>query len=127
LALPLVNKAAKKNACDDFSAGSAVGQPSFKVTVVTVVQVNRASRAGLERQTGRTDVRRVLTAAALGLGLGLSNLTGATAATVGAGIDTAAKNATVIEQAQYYHRCRSVRICREGPFGRRGRWEHVCR
>jgi hypothetical protein len=72
-------------------------------------------------------MRVILTTAAFALGLGLANLTGASAAGVGAGIDNAAKNATMIEQVQYYHRCRSVRICRQGPFGRRCRVERVCR
>lgn len=69
----------------------------------------------------------VLMSAALALGLGLVGTPGASAANFATGASEASKSTSLIEQIQF-RRCRSVRICRVGPFGgRRCHWERVCR
>ena len=82
-------------------------------------------------------MRKILTAAMVALGLGLAGMTGASAANIGTGVDSAAKNASLVEQIQYYyghrryygHRsyCRNVRVCRYTHGYNRCRWVRVCR
>lgn len=70
-------------------------------------------------------MRMILLSALFALGVGLASAPAASAATIGAGLSTAASSSTLIEQAAY--RCRQVRVCRGGPYGRRCHWERVCR
>lgn len=79
-------------------------------------------------------MRMILMSALFALGLGLAGSTGASAAPVGAGIGAAANSSSLLQEIQYYrrdyrrgHRCRQVRVCRHGPYGRRCHWERVCR
>ena len=71
-------------------------------------------------------MKLVLMSALLAVGFGLAGTLGASAANFGSGISEASKATSLIEQVQF-RRCRSVRICRSGPFGRRCHWERVCR
>jgi hypothetical protein len=71
-------------------------------------------------------MRVLLMSTLFALGLGLVATAGASASTFSAGANEASKANSLIEQVQY-RRCRSVRICRHGPFGRRCHWERVCR
>ena len=77
-------------------------------------------------------MRMTLLSALFALGVGVAGVSAANAAPAGA-IDGAA-NASLVQQAQvvivepgYRNRCRSVRVCRGGPYGRHCRWERVCR
>jgi hypothetical protein len=44
------------------------------------------------------------------------------------GINNAAQSTSIIDQIQYRRgpHCRSVRVCRSGPYGRRCRVDRVC-
>ncbi len=72
-------------------------------------------------------MRMILLSALLALGLGFAATTGASAAGVlgAAGLSAAADSTSLVEQARV--RCRNVRVCRIGPYGRRCRVERVCR
>jgi hypothetical protein len=71
-------------------------------------------------------MRILLMSSLFALALGLVATAGASANNFSAGANEASKANSLIEQVQY-RRCRSVRICRSGPFGRRCHWERVCR
>ena len=71
-------------------------------------------------------MRLVLMSALVALGFAFSGAANAATANFGAGMAEAAKSTSLVEQVQI-RRCRSVRICRSGPFGRRCHWERVCR
>lgn len=70
-------------------------------------------------------MRMILFSALIALGVGLVGPTASSAAGIGAGIDTAAKNASLIEPARWY--CRYIRVCRDRPWGRECHRERVCR
>jgi hypothetical protein len=70
-------------------------------------------------------MRVVLLPTILALGLGLAVTNSSQAASFGAGVNEAAKTNTLVDTMQY-RRCRAVRVCRSGPFGRRCRVERVC-
>lgn len=75
-------------------------------------------------------MRMIMLSALFALGLGLAGSTAASAAPVGAGIGAAANSSSLLQEIQYYrrgHRCRQVRVCRRGPYGRRCHWTRVCR
>jgi hypothetical protein len=75
-------------------------------------------------------MRMIILSALFAVGVGLAGMGGANAAVVGNGINNAANANPLIEQVQYWRhrsRCRSVRICHRGPWGRRCHWERVCR
>jgi hypothetical protein len=54
----------------------------------------------------------------LALGLGFAATTASQAAPLGGGVSEAAKASSMVQDVQY-RRCRSVRVCHRGPFGRR--------
>ena len=78
-------------------------------------------------------MRMTLLSALFALGVGIAGVSAANAAPAAA-IDGTA-NAALVQQAQavivvepHRRRCRSVRVCRVGPYGgRRCHWERVCR
>ena len=77
-------------------------------------------------------MRMTLLSALFALGVGLAGVSAANAAPAAA-IDGA--NASLVTQVQtvivvdpHRRRCRSVRVCRVGPYGGRAcHWERVCR
>jgi hypothetical protein len=73
----------------------------------------------------------ILLSALFALGLGLAGTTGASAAMGGNGINNSANASSTLEEVQYgwRHRrgCRSVQVCRSGPYGRRCHTERICR
>lgn len=71
-------------------------------------------------------MRMIILSALFALGVGLVGTSGASAA-AGSGINNAANSSSQIEQVQWRHRCRSVRVCRSGPFHRHCHWERICR
>lgn len=63
---------------------------------------------------------------ALGVGLAASAASAAPISTGAAGLSTAGISASLVEQTAV--RCRTVRVCRIGPYGHRVcRWTRVCR
>ena len=71
-------------------------------------------------------MKTIVLAALFALGLGLAGMSGASAATLGGGIDQAAKTNSLIEEAALI--CRRIEVCRRGPYGHRHcHWERVCR
>ncbi len=79
-------------------------------------------------------MRKIILSTLIAAGLGLAGMAGASAAPAGPGIGAAANSSSLVHQAQIYivtprhrARCRSVRICRVGYYGRRCHWERVCR
>jgi len=71
-------------------------------------------------------MRVFLLSTVLAFGLGLAVTNSSPAAGFGAGVSDAAKVNSLVEDVQY-RRCRAVRVCRDGSFGRRCRIERVCR
>ena len=71
-------------------------------------------------------MRILLLSTLLALGLGLLATGSSQAAGVGAGIGEAAKTTSITEDVQW-RRCRMVRRCWFGPYGRRCRVDRVCR
>ncbi len=72
----------------------------------------------------------IILSALMGLGIGLAGVPAANAAPV-SGL-SAAVEGSLIQDVQYYRprhrvRCRSVRVCRPGYYGRRCHIERVCR
>lgn len=77
-------------------------------------------------------IKTLLLSAVLAAGIGLAASTGASAATInGTALGEAAQTTSTVQDAQYYRRrhvrCRNVRVCRVGPYGRRCHYERVCR
>jgi hypothetical protein len=76
-------------------------------------------------------MRMFVLSALFAAGMGLAGMGGAIAAPVSNGLNGAANSSsTLLEQIQYRHgyRCRSVQVCRRGPWGgRRCHWERICR
>lgn len=76
-------------------------------------------------------MRMIFLSALFGLGVGLAGIPAANSAPI-SGLSTAA-DGSMVQDVQYYHgryyhgRCRSVRVCRHGPWGRRCHIERVCR
>jgi hypothetical protein len=72
-------------------------------------------------------MRMIVLSALFALGLGLAGSTGASAASIGAGINQAANASSLVEQTALI--CRRIRVChRVGPLRVRGcRVERVCR
>jgi hypothetical protein len=74
-------------------------------------------------------MRVVILSALMGLGIGLAGIPAANAAPI-SGLSSTAVDSSLITDVQYYGRrprCRSVQVCRRGPYGRRCRIERVCR
>jgi len=77
-------------------------------------------------------MRKIVLSALFAIGVGLTGVSGAVAAPI-SGLNTdAAATASLLDQVQYYRgrhrtRCRSVTVCRRGPYGRRCHVERVCR
>jgi len=65
--------------------------------------------------------------AMLALGLGLVAVSGASAAPAGpaSGLSQGLNESSLLQDVAL--RCRNVRVCRNTPYGRRCRWERVCR
>jgi len=75
-------------------------------------------------------MRIIVLSALFAAGVGLAGMGGAIAAPVSNGLNGAANSSsTLLEQIQWRrgHRCRSVQVCRRGPWGRRCHVERVCR
>lgn len=80
-------------------------------------------------------MRMIILSALLGLGIGLAGAPAANAAPI-SGLSGAVEG-SLIQDAQYYSgsyyrprhrvRCRSIRVCRVGYYGRRCHIERVCR
>ena len=74
-------------------------------------------------------MRMIILSALMGLGIGLAGIPAANAAPI-SGLSTAAEG-SLIQDVQYYRggyrRCRAIRVCRVGPYGRRCHIERVCR
>lgn len=76
-------------------------------------------------------MRALILSSLFAIGLGLAGVPAAHAAPISA-INDAVAGQSMVDQAQYYRgrprvRCRSVRVCRVGPYGRRCHIERVCR
>ena len=77
-------------------------------------------------------MRALLLSSLFAIGLGLAAAPAANAAPI-YGINAAVAGQTMVDQAQYYYRpgyrarCRTVRVCRWTPYGRRCHLERVCR
>lgn len=73
----------------------------------------------------------IFLSALFALGLGIAGTTGATAAPISNGISNNLTTNSLLEEVQYYRRgrvrCRNVRVCRSGFYGRRCHVERVCR
>jgi hypothetical protein len=75
-------------------------------------------------------MRMIVLSALFAAGVGLAGMGGAIAAPVSNGLNGVANSSsTLLEQVQWRrgHRCRSVQVCRRGPWGRRCHVERVCR
>lgn len=77
-------------------------------------------------------IKTLLLSAVIATGLGLAASTGASAATInGIALGSAVDSTSNVQDVQYRHRhrvrCRTVRVCRVGPYGRRCHNERVCR
>lgn len=75
-------------------------------------------------------MRKIVLSTLFAIGVGLAGVSGAVAAPI-SGLNTdAAATASLLDQVQYYRgrvRCRNVKVCRRGPYGRRCHIERVCR
>lgn len=75
-------------------------------------------------------MRMIVLSALFAVGVAMTGATAASAAPM-SGINTdAAATTSLLDQVQYYRgrvRCRSVTVCRRGPYGRRCHVERVCR
>jgi hypothetical protein len=76
-------------------------------------------------------MRKIVLSALFAIGVGLTGVSGAVAAPI-SGLNTdAAATTTLLGEVQYRYRhrtrCRSVTVCRRGPYGRRCHVERVCR
>jgi hypothetical protein len=70
----------------------------------------------------------IILSALMGLGIGLAGIPAANAAPI-SGLSSGVEG-SLIQDVQYYRhrtRCRSVRVCRRGYYGRRCHIERVCR
>ena len=74
-------------------------------------------------------MRMIVLSALFAAGVGLAGAGNAVAAPFSNnGINNAAQSTSIIDQVQYRgERCRTIRVCRNGPYGRRCRAERVCR
>jgi hypothetical protein len=73
-------------------------------------------------------MRMIILSALFGLGVGLAGIPAANAAPI-SGLSSAVEG-SLVQDVQYYRgyrRCRAVRVCRRGPWGRRCHIERVCR
>jgi len=73
-------------------------------------------------------MRMIILSALFGLGVGLAGIPAANAAPI-SGLSSAV-DGSLVQDVQYYggyRRCRAVRVCRSGPWGRRCHIERVCR
>ncbi len=72
-------------------------------------------------------MRMIILSALFGLGVGLAGIPAANAAPI-SGLSGALES-SLIQDVQYYggRRCRPVRVCHRGPYGRRCHIERVCR
>ena len=78
-------------------------------------------------------MRMIILSALFALGVGIAGTTAASAAPIN-GLSKALAATSVIEDAQYYRRdrrwrgprCRTVRVCRRTPYGRRCHYERIC-
>ncbi len=74
-------------------------------------------------------MRMIVLSALFAAGVGLAGAGSAVAAPLSNnGINNAAQSTSIIDQIQYRRgpHCRSVRVCRSGPYGRRCRVDRVC-
>lgn len=74
-------------------------------------------------------MRMIILSALFAAGIGMASTVGATAAPAANGINNAAGQSSLLEQIQWRrgYRCRSVTVCRRGPYGRRCHTERICR
>lgn len=71
-------------------------------------------------------MKTIVLAALFAVGVGFAAVSSVSAAPASsAGINGAAANMSVIQDAAYA--CRRVRVCRRGYYGRTCRWTRVCR
>lgn len=74
-------------------------------------------------------MRMIILSALMGLGIGLAGIPVANAAPI-SGLSSTAVEGGLLQDVQYYRHgrnCRSIRVCRRGPYGRRCHIERVCR
>lgn len=76
-------------------------------------------------------MKMIILSALFAVGVGLTGMGAASAAVGGNGINNAANASSILDEVQYRYRdrrhCRSVTVCRRGPYGRRCHVERVCR
>jgi hypothetical protein len=70
-------------------------------------------------------MRMLALSALMALGLGFAATTGASAAPAAPGLSQAINSGSLVQDVAV--RCRNVRVCRVGPYGRRCHWNRVCR
>jgi len=79
-------------------------------------------------------MRMIVLSTLFALGLGIAGAPAASAAPI-SGLSNAVTVQSLVEDAQYYRRrryyrrphCRTVRVCRRTPWGRRCHYERICR
>ena len=82
-------------------------------------------------------MKAIILSILLGLGIGLAGVPAANAAPM-SGLSSTPADGSLLQDVQYYYhgyhyhapprvRCRSVRVCRSGYYGRRCHIERVCR
>ncbi len=76
-------------------------------------------------------MKMILLSALFAVGVGLTGMGGASASVGGSALNNAANASSILDEVQYGYRnrrhCRSVTVCRRGPYGRRCHVERVCR
>lgn len=75
-------------------------------------------------------MRMIILSALFAVAVGFAGTTGASAAPGAPGLAPAANSSSLLQDIQYYRRhrfCRTVRVCRGGPWGRRCHLERICR
>lgn len=72
-------------------------------------------------------MRMLILSALFAIGVGLTGIGSASAAVGSSGLNNAASILDQVQYVRYRRHCRTVTVCRRGPFGRRCHVERICR